>query len=97
MFKKTRVSSALATAFGGALLAAGLPASAQQPQALERVEITGSSIKRIEAEKALPVETSVEEIAKSRRANTEQLVQQIRGVVAGRLQQRDGRRPVALR
>ena len=48
----TSVSLAVGTALGFVLGAS--PALAQQP--IERVEITGSSIKRIEAETALPVQ-----------------------------------------
>ncbi len=44
---------ALILAFGSAMLASS--AYAQSEQKLERVEVTGSSIKRIEAETALPV------------------------------------------
>ena len=58
-FEKKPITRALALAFGG-LACAGVssPALAQtppQPQILERVEITGSAIKRIEGESALPV------------------------------------------
>jgi iron complex outermembrane receptor protein len=52
----------LALAFGG--LAAALPASqvfAQQQQQLERVEITGSRIRRVDAESAAPVQTITRE------------------------------------
>ena len=50
MFKKTKIRAAVLAALGG------LAASAfAQEQALERVEITGSSIKRVDAETALPV------------------------------------------
>ncbi|MGB2817120.1 MAG: TonB-dependent receptor plug domain-containing protein, partial [Burkholderiaceae bacterium] len=52
----------LALAFGG--LAAALPASqvfAQQQQQLERVEITGSRIRRVDAETAAPVQTITRE------------------------------------
>jgi iron complex outermembrane receptor protein len=61
MFKKTRVCKGLMLAFGGVLgvapaLAQQAPAPAPAPQQLEKVEITGSSIKRIEAETALPVQ-----------------------------------------
>ncbi len=45
--------NALILAFGSAMLASS--AYAQSEQKLERVEVTGSSIKRIEAETALPV------------------------------------------
>ena len=58
MFQAKPITRALAFAFGG-LACAGVtvPALAQAPapQTLERVEITGSAIKRIEGESALPV------------------------------------------
>lgn len=53
MFKKTRLASGLVLAFGGTLALSSLPAFGQQQ--LQRVEITGSSIKRIDAETSLPV------------------------------------------
>ena len=52
MFKKTKLCSGLLAAFGGSLALAALPSLAQTT---ERIEITGSSIKRIDAETALPV------------------------------------------
>lgn len=54
MFKRTKVCSGLMLAFGGTLVLSSVPALAQQQQ-LERVEITGSAIKRIDAETAVPV------------------------------------------
>ena len=52
-----------------------------QPQQLERVEITGSSIKRIDAETALPVQVITrEQIQKSGVLNVEQLLQTIGSV-----------------
>jgi iron complex outermembrane recepter protein len=54
MLRRNRVSAAIACAFGG-LAAVGVnPAFAQETQ---RIEITGSSIKRIDAESSLPVTT----------------------------------------
>ncbi|HEV8311636.1 MAG TPA: hypothetical protein VGQ23_01105, partial [Burkholderiaceae bacterium] len=53
MFKKTKVCTGLMLAFGGSLALGSLPALAQD--ATQRVEITGSSIKRVDAETALPV------------------------------------------
>ena len=53
MFKKTSLCHALMFAFGGGLVIASLPAVAQDSG--QRVEITGSSIKRIDSEAALPV------------------------------------------
>ncbi len=60
MFTEKRMYTALARIFGGSLSAALLvaaPAYAQsgETQKVEKVEITGSSIKRIDAETALPV------------------------------------------
>ena len=50
MLKKTRLCTGLMVAFGGLAM---VPAVAQQT--LERVEVTGSAIKRIDAETAVPV------------------------------------------
>ncbi|HJW10439.1 MAG TPA: TonB-dependent receptor plug domain-containing protein, partial [Albitalea sp.] len=54
MFRKTKVCTGLMLAFGGTLALGTAPAFGQQQ--LERVEITGSSIRRIDAETALPVQ-----------------------------------------
>lgn len=56
MFKKTKLCQGLMLAFGGSLALAGLPALAQAPAQLDRVEITGSMIKRIEGEGATQVQ-----------------------------------------
>ena len=78
MFKRTKVCSALALAFGGGLLIPAAPVFAQQ---LERVEITGSSIRRVDAETALPVTImSREEISRSGVTSTEQLLASISAV-----------------
>ena len=52
MFKRTKVSAAAALALGGMAIFTAAPVQAQDAQ---RIEITGSSIKRIDAETALPV------------------------------------------
>lgn len=52
MFKPTLLSRGLMLAFGGSVALAALPALAQDTQ---RIEITGSAIKRIDAETAVPV------------------------------------------
>jgi iron complex outermembrane receptor protein len=54
MFKRTTICSAVMTALGAALLGASGTALAQQTQP-QRIEITGSAIKRIDAETAVPV------------------------------------------
>jgi len=54
MFKRTKVCTGLALAFGGTLAVSVAPALAQQT--LERVEITGSNIRRVQSETASPVQ-----------------------------------------
>ena len=79
MFRKTKVCSGLMLAFGGSLALGALPAHGQQQ--LERVEITGSSIKRVESEGALPVQVVTRaEIERSGVTSTEQLLQSISAV-----------------
>ena len=76
MFRRTKVCSAVLVAFGGTLALGAAPASAQQT--LDRVEITGSSIKRIDAESALPVTViKVEDLAKQGVTTTEQAMARI--------------------
>ncbi|MEO6363118.1 MAG: TonB-dependent receptor plug domain-containing protein, partial [Caldimonas sp.] len=77
MLKRTKLCTSLMIAFGSGL--AALPAMAQQ--SLERVEITGSSIKRIDAETALPVQVITrEQIQKTGATNVEQLLQTISSI-----------------
>ncbi len=69
---RSKILTAILCAFGAAA------ASAQQPQTTERVEITGSSIKRIEGETALPVQfITREDIQRSGAVNVEQLLQTV--------------------
>jgi len=81
MFKRTEVSTALAIAFGGALAFAAMPGVAQQAepeQKLERVEITGSSLRRLGAETSQPVTViKVEELAKQGITTAEQALSRI--------------------
>lgn len=61
-----------------ALLGVAAPALAQQASTLERVEITGSSIKRVQTEGATPVQTiSRQEIDRAGIVSAEQLVARI--------------------
>jgi iron complex outermembrane receptor protein len=75
--RKTRLCAALMMATGGVLLSAGQSAFAQAaPETLERVEITGSNIRRIASETASPVQTlSRQDIEKSGRASVAELLQ----------------------
>jgi iron complex outermembrane receptor protein len=77
MFNRTRLAAAVSAAFGAGLIAA-VPTVSFAQQSLERVEITGSSIKRIEGESALPVQVITrEDIQKTGASNVEQLMQTI--------------------
>jgi len=74
MFKRTKLSASLLFAFGGAI--ASTAAIAQQ--ALERVEITGSSIRRVESEGALPVQViKREDIEKTGATSVTDLLQKL--------------------
>jgi iron complex outermembrane recepter protein len=82
-FQRTRLSHCLLAAFGALAAAASSQALAQAASqdpnaAVQRVEITGSSIKRVDAETALPVQTVTrEQIQTMGVTNTEQLLQNI--------------------
>jgi iron complex outermembrane recepter protein len=52
MFKRTKVATGVALALGGVIAATSMPVLAQDSQ---RIEVTGSRIKRVDAEGALPV------------------------------------------
>jgi iron complex outermembrane receptor protein len=80
MFRRTKVCSALAVAFGGGLVVAVMPVLAQQApvQQLERVEITGSAIKRIDAETSVPVTVlKVDDLKKEGITSVEQIVSRL--------------------
>ena len=55
MFKRTQLSLAVSAALGAGLIGFTPTAIAQTQQSLDRVEVTGSLIRRIEGETALPV------------------------------------------
>jgi len=69
MFKKTPITLAALGALGGLLGSTALPSFAQSAA---RIEITGSLIRRIEGESALPVTTlKAEELTKAGVTNAE--------------------------
>ena len=71
----TRLCTALAVAFGGLATA---PAFAQESQQLERVVVTGSSIKRLASETALPVTVVTrDQIEKSGAVNVEDILRRV--------------------
>jgi iron complex outermembrane recepter protein len=85
MIRHTRIARAIVFAFGGGALLAAAPVLAQQApapaagaQQLDRVEITGSSIRRIEGETSLPVQVITrDDIQRTAIVNVEQLLQTI--------------------
>jgi iron complex outermembrane receptor protein len=71
---KNRLCAAMALAFGGSIVAT----SAFAQQQLERVEITGSAIKRIDAETAVPVTIlKIEDLKKQGITTIEQVLDRI--------------------
>lgn len=76
MFKKTRLSTSLMLAISAG---AFVPATfAQNSETLQRVEITGSSIKRIASEGALPVQIiSAKEILRSGATTVAEVIQKL--------------------
>lgn len=73
MFRRTKLCSSLLIAFGGSMLATG--ALAQQAQ---RIEITGSAIKRVNAETASPVTViNREEITRTGATSVNELLKSI--------------------
>ena len=76
MMKRTRVSLAIGAAFSAGLIGVSTQALAQQQ--LERVEITGSSLRRVDAETALPVTIiRAEELARQGITTVEQALKTI--------------------
>jgi iron complex outermembrane receptor protein len=72
-------------ALGGLAIAAGLPAPAQEAAVRgEKIEVTGSHIRRIEAETALPVSVITrEEIRRSGVTSVEELMEKVTANVGG--------------
>jgi iron complex outermembrane receptor protein len=77
MFKRTRLCTGLLLAFGsGAMLAPQVVLAQASTGEVARVEVTGSLIRRIEGEAALPVVIiKVEDLARAGVTNAEQAVQ----------------------
>jgi iron complex outermembrane recepter protein len=75
MFKRTTISACALLALGGGALLTPVASTAQTADSPQRIEITGSLIRRISSEAALPVVTlNVEELQKSGVTNAEQAV-----------------------
>jgi iron complex outermembrane receptor protein len=79
ILRKKQMAVLIGQAFAGVAIAVSAStAQAQDAQKIERVEVTGSSIKRIASEGALPVQTiGKEEIARSGATSVSELMQQL--------------------
>jgi iron complex outermembrane receptor protein len=78
MLKKTVLARSVALAFGGVSMFAGTATLAQQTQDLQRVEVTGSSIKRTDVEGPAPVDIITrKDIEKTGATNITDLVRSI--------------------
>jgi iron complex outermembrane receptor protein len=78
--RMTKLSFAVLSVLGAgvAMSVASTPVLAQQPEKIEKIEVTGSSIKRIESEGALPVQTLTrEDIAKTGATSVTDLIQML--------------------
>ncbi|MFC0348932.1 TonB-dependent receptor plug domain-containing protein [Undibacterium danionis] len=86
MFKKTLLAQAVSTAFATALVSFASIASAQEAVTAQRIEITGSSIKRTQTESASPIQIiGREELAKSGKATVAEYLQTLTADGAGSL------------
>lgn len=75
MFKKTLICQGVLLALGAGTMLPALAQQQQQQQQLERVEVTGSSIKRVAAESSLPITTLTrEEISRTGATTVQDLV-----------------------
>ena len=80
MFQRTKICSGLLLAFGGTLLSVA-PGAFAQDTTVQRVEITGSSIKRVDAETSVPVTVvTADELKKAGVTSVEQALQQVSAV-----------------
>jgi iron complex outermembrane receptor protein len=78
MFKRTRVCQGVMLALGGAILFTGLPVSAEE--SAQRIEVTGSRIKRTEAETASPIQVVTrDDIEKSGKSNISDVIRGLSG------------------
>jgi iron complex outermembrane recepter protein len=81
MFKRTKVSTAASVLLGGIAALVSMPTFAQETQ---RIEITGSAIRRIAAEGALPVQVlKQEDIARSGATSVTDLLQRLPAIQGG--------------
>ncbi len=88
MFIRTKVSAGVLLALGGAVAATSLPALAQDAQ---RIEVTGSRIKRADAEGSLPITTiSREELEASGTTTVAEFMRTVTFASAGNFRPQSG-------
>jgi iron complex outermembrane receptor protein len=89
MFSRTKICTALfAAVAANAWAQDATPAAAPSSEATQRVEITGSAIRRVETEGALPVTVlSRDQIDKSGAASITDLIQKLPAMTGGNFQQ----------
>jgi iron complex outermembrane recepter protein len=76
--RQTRIAVAVLSAVAGIAISVNANAQSSDPQKVERVEVTGSSIKRVDAEGALPVQVlKRDDIEKSGARNAAELLQNL--------------------
>jgi iron complex outermembrane recepter protein len=84
MFKTTPIHRATVLAFGAALASTPWLAAAQDAPAAQRIEITGSNIKRIDAETASPVQViSRDEIERTGKQSIQEVLRGLTGDNSG--------------
>ena len=82
--KRKRLSAALLGALGSGLLLAAVGASAQQAQRVEKIEVTGTNIKRTDTETPSVVQVITrEEIERSGAQTVAELLRMVPAVGAG--------------
>jgi iron complex outermembrane receptor protein len=80
MFQRTKICSGLLLAFGSGMFAVA-PGAFAQDTTVQRVEITGSSIKRVDAETSVPVTViSADQLKKAGVTSVEQILQNVSAV-----------------
>lgn len=88
MFKKSKVCTGVLLALGGGLMLASLPTFAQVS---DRIEVTGSRVKRAAAEGALPIVTITrEELASSGQTTVAEFVRSVPAFTSGNFRPRSG-------
>jgi iron complex outermembrane recepter protein len=78
--KQKRIAFAVLQAVAGMAIAFGVSAQTNQPQKVEKIEVTGSNIKRIDAESANPVQVITrQDIERTGAATVNDVLQRISG------------------